>query len=422
MKGLALTLFIEELIAPTFVEFYDKEWNEIGTKFSLCEHISQITSIDPNVLRGSDPTKRTISERMSWEASRSTTRIEDAAYSLMGLFNVNMPMLYGEGSRAFIRLQEEIMKESEDYTIFAWKASFLSGSHRGLLAHSPDEFLGCTNIMSGYAGKYTDHEDHPPTSTSRGLRISLLVERSKDDPRKYLACVGFFNWKPEHKETSWRGLDLLCIWLGLMPTNIFVRISPDELVRLPYTAFRRFTTKTVYVKPHGTESGDEASEFDNTRSGMMHILYPKGFAAYFLNMNNYSPEVRLNFDPENPAELLYSYDKGSCIIAALKLQNDEEQCVICIGFQDHLPWCSVVPFDEVGYPIGHGLYRWDVMAKLCERFKWPYSNQTDRSSLRLLKGSIITAAIRVGCPTKLNPTVFNLHVRHELATHTTQNE
>jgi hypothetical protein len=398
------------------VEFYDKEWNEIGTKFSLCELISQITSIDPNVLRGSDPTKRTISERMSWAASRSTTRIEDAAYSLMGLFNVNMPMLYGEGSRAFIRLQEEIMKESEDYTIFAWKASFLSGSHRGLLAHSPDEFLGCANIMSEY--NHTVYEDHPPTLTSRGLRISLLVERSQDDPRKYLACVSL---KDEHKKISWQGPDMLCIWLELMPTNIFVRISPDELVRLPYTAHHRFAMKTVYVKPHGTEGGGEASELNNTRSGMMRIRYPKDFAAYNLNIKSSSSEVWCYVDPENPAELLYSYDKGSCIIVALKLHKDEEQCVICIGFQDYLPWCSIVPFDELRYPIGHTLHRLNIPEKLLERFKWPYSDQTDRSSIRLSKGSIITAALRVGCPTKLNPTVFNLHIRYELATHTTQN-
>ena len=115
---MVLTFLIEELIAPKLVEFYDKEWNEIGTKLSLCEHISQVTGIDPVILRGSDPTERTVAERMSWAASRSTTRVEDAAYCLMGLFNVYMPMLYGEGSRAFTGLQEEIMKQLEDHTIF----------------------------------------------------------------------------------------------------------------------------------------------------------------------------------------------------------------------------------------------------------------------------------------------------------------
>lgn len=55
---------------------------------------------------------------MSWASKRQTTRVEDIAYSVMGLFGVNLPMLYGEGERAFIRLQEEIMRASDDHTIF----------------------------------------------------------------------------------------------------------------------------------------------------------------------------------------------------------------------------------------------------------------------------------------------------------------
>ncbi|GAB7325536.1 hypothetical protein MBLNU13_g09540t1 [Cladosporium sp. NU13] len=62
----------------------------------------------------------TIAQKMSWVAERETTREEDLAYCLLGLFSVNMPLLYGEGSRAFMRLQEEIIKISDDPTIFAW--------------------------------------------------------------------------------------------------------------------------------------------------------------------------------------------------------------------------------------------------------------------------------------------------------------
>ncbi|KAH7372057.1 hypothetical protein BKA64DRAFT_586878, partial [Cadophora sp. MPI-SDFR-AT-0126] len=114
---------LQELIAPSSVELYDSKWNLFGTKASLCLQLADITAIDPLVLRGADPTIQTVAERMSWASSRSTSRIEDTAYSLMGLFNVFMPMLYGEGSRAFMRLQEEIMKQSEDCTIFAWKCA-----------------------------------------------------------------------------------------------------------------------------------------------------------------------------------------------------------------------------------------------------------------------------------------------------------
>ena len=61
-----------------------------------------------------------IAQRMSWAAWRKTTRVEDEAYCLMGLFNVNMATLYGEGRKAFQRLQQEIMQQSPDTTLFAW--------------------------------------------------------------------------------------------------------------------------------------------------------------------------------------------------------------------------------------------------------------------------------------------------------------
>ncbi|KAK2473493.1 hypothetical protein H9L39_15668 [Fusarium oxysporum f. sp. albedinis] len=63
-----------------------------------------------------------IAQRMSWAADRVTTRKEDGAYSLMGIFGINMPLLYGEGDKAFYRLQEEIMGVPDDHSLFAWKA------------------------------------------------------------------------------------------------------------------------------------------------------------------------------------------------------------------------------------------------------------------------------------------------------------
>ena len=57
---------------------------------------------------------------MSWAANRGTTRVEDEAYCLLGLFGISMPTLYGEGRKAFYRLQEEILRTSEDTSLFAW--------------------------------------------------------------------------------------------------------------------------------------------------------------------------------------------------------------------------------------------------------------------------------------------------------------
>ena len=110
---------LQELIAPRSVEFYAKDWTDLGTKSSRQDEISIITGIDVRILDGEDPAICNVAERLSWAATRTTTRIEDAAYCLLGLFQVHMPLLYGEGERALIRLQEEILKTTEDYTLLA---------------------------------------------------------------------------------------------------------------------------------------------------------------------------------------------------------------------------------------------------------------------------------------------------------------
>jgi len=71
---------------------------------------------------------------MCWAAGRNTTREEDKAYCLLGIFDVNMPMIYGEGSGAFIRLQEEILRRTSDLSIFAWQSSNTDTQYRGILA------------------------------------------------------------------------------------------------------------------------------------------------------------------------------------------------------------------------------------------------------------------------------------------------
>jgi hypothetical protein len=87
---------------------------------------------------------------MSWASNRTTTREEDTAYCLMGTFDINMPMLYGEGMKAFIRLREEIIRISHDQTILAWWSKpSLYGSHDGgLLANSPHLFAKSSNVAS----------------------------------------------------------------------------------------------------------------------------------------------------------------------------------------------------------------------------------------------------------------------------------
>ena len=105
---------LQELIAPSHVVFFDQTWQSIGTRSDFKDSIAEITGIDREVLDGGDPALCCIAKRMSWASRRETTRVEDLAYCLMGLFGVNMPLIYGERHKAFIRLQTEIMKYSDD--------------------------------------------------------------------------------------------------------------------------------------------------------------------------------------------------------------------------------------------------------------------------------------------------------------------
>ncbi|KAK3319270.1 heterokaryon incompatibility protein-domain-containing protein [Apodospora peruviana] len=144
---------LQELIAPANVLFFDVAWTLRGSKLELGQQIREITGIDILILDEPDllytvPTAK----RMSWAANRKTTRVEDIAYCLLGIFDVNMPMIYGEGQKAFVRLQEEILKRTTDLSIFAWQArqevAEKVPKYRGLLATSPDEFSICRNIIA----------------------------------------------------------------------------------------------------------------------------------------------------------------------------------------------------------------------------------------------------------------------------------
>lgn len=159
---------LQELIAPPTVIFLDEQWRDLGTKETLEEAISSRTLIPASVLR-SGPRGASIAQRMSWAAGRQTTRLEDQAYCLLGIFEVNMPLLYGEGERAFIRLQEEIMKISDDQSLFAWRSDH---DHGGMLATEPAAFRDSSDIIP-WDPPSSVSDNGPLTVTSKGVHMAL---------------------------------------------------------------------------------------------------------------------------------------------------------------------------------------------------------------------------------------------------------
>jgi hypothetical protein len=158
---------LQELIAPSTVIFLNKSWIKIGDKSSLRKPISKVTRIPEDILLGHDFESSSIAQRMSWAAKRQTTKVEDRAYCLMGIFGINIPLLYGEGERAFVRLQEEIMKITDDHSLFAWRSIDNRG---GLLATSPDAFVDSNKIVP--SNRFNLYNS-PLTVSNKGIHLTL---------------------------------------------------------------------------------------------------------------------------------------------------------------------------------------------------------------------------------------------------------
>jgi len=143
---------LQELIAPTVLKFFNRSWQEIGDRSSLASILNSITRIPEDVLQADGPgDPRQLTERfgvariMSWAADRKTSQPEDRAYSLVGLFGVHLEAFYGEeDGYAFRRLQEALIKEYGDQSIFSWSGQRKTGS---VLADSPSDFRNCSDVI-----------------------------------------------------------------------------------------------------------------------------------------------------------------------------------------------------------------------------------------------------------------------------------
>jgi hypothetical protein len=210
---------LQELIAPEKVIFFDANWKYIGPKKLMQHTIASITGIDKMVLDSpSNITYFSVAQRMSWAADRVTTRVEDLAYCLLGIFNVNMPLLYGEGEKAFIRLQEEILRETEDYTLFAWEfdaanmdviqdiAQHMSSS-LGVLARHPSYFRTQNQVFSFPSSFGSLRSEEPLSMTNKGIRLQLpIIRRNRQAFAAILPC-GYGTTKQFHTtETVYRSL------------------------------------------------------------------------------------------------------------------------------------------------------------------------------------------------------------------------
>ncbi|KAI8631285.1 HET-domain-containing protein [Xylariaceae sp. FL1651] len=277
---------LQELLAPDNVLFFTREWLVLGTKKALASSISQVTGIDQLCL---SKEKRlgeySIAQRMCWAADRSTTREEDIAYSLLGIFNINMPLLYGEGKKAFKRLQEEITKASDDHSILTFDTTT---SKNSLLADHPSLFRNAGRIQPRFASRIT-----PPFQfTNAGLSLTTPLIRTLS-PFLVLAVLNCF----EVDTTNGDRLVQICLPL-LGKDNTYMRArDPVCLIRMPLQGRKTglqydlaTPTTSSYLVAYftrvypafGAELDHVMKDFedDDVRKTGFMLTFPRGMGSY----------------------------------------------------------------------------------------------------------------------------------------------
>lgn len=219
---------LQELIAPRSLVFFvpnGKTWMAIGQKDQLHPVLQEITKIPGEILIQQKAIEAiSVAARMSWAVKRQTTREEDIAYCLMGIFNVNMPLLYGEGVKAFIRLQEEILREVRDNSLFAWRSTDEAAAkapYRGLFACSPEEFIDSADIQHF---DVNDDDYEITTSTVGQGRISFgcSVHEVPGKTDRAILSLNCFRGELSNRQ----GIE--CVRVG---SNYYMRAEPSKLYR-----------------------------------------------------------------------------------------------------------------------------------------------------------------------------------------------
>lgn len=165
--------------------FYDQEWKRFGTRSDLSGDLNETIGIPQNVLHKKLPvSSASIAQKMSWASTRRASRKEDTAYCLLGLFDINMPLLYGEGDKAFLRLQLEIIQSNDDETFFTWRRggdNIPARHNSGLLARSPRHFRHCSDTAKEPVNEPFIRRAASYTVTDRGLQFRTTTSEATDE-------------------------------------------------------------------------------------------------------------------------------------------------------------------------------------------------------------------------------------------------
>ena len=258
---------LQELIAPRLVVFLAQDWEGLGTKDAFADLIQEITYIDRGILVHTRAlADESVAERMRWASRREATRVEDEAYSLLGIFGVTMYTLYGEGAQAFQRLQEEILQRIPDQSLFAWgsiclpipegpaslgvpeepeSGSFFASSPRSFALPQGKTITSTTGIFWQLLEKLPAVQEYTPTPHGLRTQICLLPLQSLN--------LGFYHPGRYHQRRNRQSQGPW--YLAILACEIVddqQRVQVSKVVHCPGDG--PFSRPTVLGVPHRIEA------------------------------------------------------------------------------------------------------------------------------------------------------------------------
>jgi hypothetical protein len=317
---------LQELIAPKEVVFFGQDWEVIGNKASLGAEISIATGIPCDYLLEGELIKTaSIAARMSWAAKRETTREEDLAYCLLGIFGVSMSLMYGEREKSFIRLQEEIAKDIDDQSLFAWESSEPDG-YCGILARSPRDFLKSSTIhvMSGYLNI------EPVTITNLGVKFYMPFIRSEEiDGEHFLGLL--YCKDSTHANGAMIGLRLRSTQGTLDECEQLERLPGSKLLRVSDSTFDavQYQKITVFIAKKGLSI--ESSSIRISRQNPFDVYIDHSNIAGECSIGGFFPPCQ-QIAPSPGSFCLNPLSLGHKRVALCVKQPDQKVLYLVFGF------------------------------------------------------------------------------------------
>ncbi|KAM7218546.1 hypothetical protein V8F06_006150 [Rhypophila decipiens] len=326
---------LQELISPRIVLFYNRHWEYITDRYSAAYEIRERTGVSPDHF-GQKLTDRPISERMSWASNRETTRVEDRAYCLMGIFGVNMPLLYGEGDRAFHRLLREIANMSGDQSIFAWgygkPPNITDHPSIGMFAPSPAEF------STGGQIDLVDQKAVPFTLNNVGLQILGTLVRPVSGQRGWAGTFLVLNSVVVrlHSHTDIlaipvRGSSIDTVELENIADGAVIFRAFGHPVRIPAMILSRpesVVTRPVIIATHDFgDPSDSISSADDTSSTSFDFIIFEVDATLQLDMDEIWPHCTtciIDYPKERLLQIFINNQNLNAVFLRFTEKGDDE--------------------------------------------------------------------------------------------------